>query len=749
MKVSGFQRKPLWNSYFCKFSFAAVVLVLFTAPFLSHLLPLEATGKAEPSLHQNLVVRETILVESRRFRVAGNLTVASGGRLVLLNSTLEFEGTEPRHYLVVEPGGELVINRSRVTGPEGSYTIFVKHGSKFVVVNSIVENAGWKDHRDDGKYIWIGPAYTVDYSFYGHGLEVNTTVKEFRGNVLSNVASVRFYSSGNVVENNTVVGMRHEGMAFFGSDNIVRGNVFAGRVLNRETYGLKFYPGTMNQLVANNTFRDLCIGIFVSLVPPWTPGVNFTISGNRMRRVIQGLVAKLRNSRVSGEDYRDVWSTGIFVAASENVVVENSRVENLTLYDESVAGEDYFQEAKPYIHPKYPRAYYNFFLLLRGGIMVSWSGRNITLRNNLIAYVPPYGYGIAFDVKYIVYDSKIVGNKFLHIGDLQPPWELSNPGLGSVPLDKLRFIPPGAAIELESTENLVIENNTFTSCLNGILTSFPDAIGNYGNLTIINNTLTGTYYAEWSEQGRRKLWPGIGIGVGTAAHRPEENKERWKVYSSKARIEIRSNRVENFTYALVVDVRNWTLKKVSVVNNTFRGYVEILAPDYVSLSGNSLVPVLPDLEVTSLAVDVSNNTVTVTVWVRLVSPVPLRKTVHVEIELNGEKRTEKLYLSEPKLYSLKHVAELPSGEYTVKVHVDALDELREKNEGNNYAQRTVKVGQTQRRTSPHEPSVKKTEPKELLNPYTLLLIVSAAIALVLIFYLLAKREESFHGSEDW
>jgi len=698
-----------------------ILFLLAVSPLL--IVP---TG-ADPVPRQNLVVTGRMDVVSQHLKVAGNVTIMGGGRLILVNSTLEFVGAEPRHYFIVEAGGELVLNSSRVTGPERSYTIFVKHGSTFAAVNSTIENAGWKDHRDDGNYIWIGPAYTVDYSIYGHGLEINTTVKEFKGNALRNIASVRFYSSGNVVEDNIVVGMRHEGIAFIGSnDNVVRGNVFVDGSLNRETYGLKFYPGTRNQVVANNTFRNLCIGIFASLVPPWTAGVNFTISGNKMRHVIQGLVVKLRNSRIVGEDYRELWSLGIFIAASENVIVEGCRIENLTLYDESVASEEYFQEARPYIHPKYPRAYYNFLLLLRGGIMVSWSGRNITLRNNYIAYVPPYGYGVSFDVKYIVYDSKIVGNVFEHIGDVEPPWELSSPGLGSVSLNRLMFAPPGAAIELESTENLVIENNTFISCLNGILTSFPDAIGNYGNLTIRNNVLIGTYYAKWAEQGREKCWLGVGIGIGTAAYRPDENGERWRVFNSRAYIEICGNRVENFTYALVIDVRNQTLKKAMVEDNTFKGYLELVVPQYVYARGNKLAPLLPDLKISNLTVEATNNTATITVWIFYDLPVPFRKLITVEIAIDGEKVAKKLYVSKPGLYAVEHVAKLTLGEHVVEVRVDPANEIKEKDEDNNYVQKTFEVGRTEKETEPE----KETEGKFLA------LLMSAVVILLVLSLLL-------------
>lgn len=100
-----------------------------------------------------------------------------------------------------------MLNNSKVTGPEGSYTIFMEHGSTFAAVNNTIENAGWM-------------------------------VKEFKGNALHNIASVRFYSSGNVVEDNVVIGMRHERIAFIGSnDNVMGGNVFMDGSLTERRMG--------------------------------------------------------------------------------------------------------------------------------------------------------------------------------------------------------------------------------------------------------------------------------------------------------------------------------------------------------------------------------------------------------------------------------------------------------------------------------------------------------------------------------
>lgn len=46
----------------------------------------------------------------------------------------------------------------------------------------------------------------------------------------------------------------------------------------------------------------------------------------------------------------------------------------------------------------------------------------------------------------------------------------------------------GCCIMLEGSDNVFMEGNVFRNVLNGIATSSPDALGNFGNFTIKNNT---------------------------------------------------------------------------------------------------------------------------------------------------------------------------------------------------------------------------------------------------------------------
>jgi len=547
------------------------------------------------SIEENIIIDKKLVYLNKNIVINGNITILKGGNLTIINSTLYFNNEKRKGYVLEAlPSSTLIIKSSTIDGPiDKFYSIFVHNNVTLVIEDSVVKNAGWKDQRESGYYLWVGPAYTNDLSIYGHGLEINTTVVSFKRNTFINIASIRFYSSYNIVENNTIIGFRHEGLAFINShNNIVRYNkILNSTAINRETHGIRFYPGTRNEEIYNNIIKHVAKGIMISQIPPWSAGYNFTIYDNKISYVINGLEAKLVNSHIFNENYKNILSSGIILAASQSVIVENCTFINFTYYPKEISDPSYYQLVKKYIHPKYPRAYYNFMILIRGGILISWSGRNLTFFNNYISNIPVYGYGVGFDVKYIVYDVKIKNNTIRNIGII-PEWKIMNPGLYSVPLSYIKYPPPpGGAITIESTENLVIENNRFENCINGIITSFPDALGNYGNLTIKDNVSEGQKNSSWYEYNKLKVWKTIGIGISTNAYRPDENSERFKVYNSFAKVVISNNIVRNYSYPIVLDIPNNTLKKVYVFNNSFISFEKIILSKNLNISNtNVLIP---------------------------------------------------------------------------------------------------------------------------------------------------------------
>lgn len=87
------------------------------------------------------------------------------------------------------------------------------------------------------------------------------------------------------------------------------------------------------------------------------------------------------------------------------------------------------------------------------------------------------------------------------------------------------------------------------------------------------------------------MWKTIGIGISTNAYRPDENNERFKVYNSFAEVIILNNTVENYSYPLVLDVPNNTLKKVYVFNNSFINFEKIILSKNLNISrANRLIP---------------------------------------------------------------------------------------------------------------------------------------------------------------
>jgi hypothetical protein len=542
---------------------------------------------------------------SKNITLNGNLIIVDGGKLILEDSTLFFNSKDKEGYLLeVKPGGSLIVDSSTITGPEDKYySISIHADAEFSLVNSAIKNAGWKDQKGTSEYLYIGSKFTRDYSTLGHGVEMHTTPLLFKNNIFENIASIRFYASNNLVENNVIKEIRHEGFAFMsGSDNnIVRNNRILGAAEpHRETHGIRFYPGTKNNEIYNNTINRVAYGIMIGQIPPWSVNRNFKIHHNTIRECFRGLwVGELRDSHIHNEDYKLV-SLGMGFANSPNVLVENSSITNITYVIPEIMTPEYFEEVKEIIHPKYPRTWFDF-TLRKGGVMINWAARNLTIKNNRIAYAPPFGYGIQFDVKYTAHDVKIVGNTIEHIGDdyYIPLEYIKRPFIASV---GIRGLPrrSGGAIEVESSHNLVIKNNTVRNSVNGIVTDFPDAIGNNGDLLIENNLITGISNEVPEIRGR--VEKDVGIAVGTRIHSPGENEERKALYETETEIRIVGNTISNFYYGLAVDIDRPELKSISVSGNRFLGYEGNIVPDYIDLEEDNELMQKPDLELRSIIV---------------------------------------------------------------------------------------------------------------------------------------------------
>lgn len=329
----------------CVYSVLLVILLIYGLESLEFVFPEE----------ENLVVDKSVTYINTKVVINGNITVLKGGNLTIINSTLYFNSKKREGYVLEALlGSVLIIKSSTIEGPKDKfYSIFIHNDVYLVIEGSVFKNAGWKDQHDSGYYLWVGPAYTNDLSVYGHGVEINSTVESFRGNTFINVASIRFYPSNNIIEDNVIIGVRHEGLAFINShNNIIRNNVIVNAsAIDRETHGIRFYPGTRNEVIYNNTVSHVAKGITVGQVSPWTAGYNFTIHDNRISYVVSGLETKLVDSHIYNECYEHILSNGILLAASRNIVVENCTLKNFTYYPKELSDPRTFNSSKSLFIP--------------------------------------------------------------------------------------------------------------------------------------------------------------------------------------------------------------------------------------------------------------------------------------------------------------------------------------------------------------------------------------------------------------
>ena len=101
---------------------------------------------------QDMIIESNVTYVSERIFITGNILVKNRGKLTLINTTIFFNNKDVEGFsLIVEPGGKLIIISSKITGPRDKYyTIFIHSNTLFSINNSIIENAGWKDQRDNG-----------------------------------------------------------------------------------------------------------------------------------------------------------------------------------------------------------------------------------------------------------------------------------------------------------------------------------------------------------------------------------------------------------------------------------------------------------------------------------------------------------------------------------------------------------------------------------------------------------------------
>ncbi|MCD6464263.1 right-handed parallel beta-helix repeat-containing protein, partial [Candidatus Woesearchaeota archaeon] len=334
------------------------------------------------------------------------------------------------------------------------------------------------------------------------GLEFNGTVLVFKNNEIVGVKSVRFYKPV-VIEGNDFSGFKHEALALMpGSDgSIIRNNEFhdAWR-LNREIIGVRLYPGVSDVEIYNNSFRMLPIAFLMANIPPWGYCRDITLHDNVVTKTFTAFHGKIEDSIIYNEDYEDNFAGALILEASRNILVENSSFKKpffTELYE--LFTKQYYEQVKDlFLDP--PMAYWAGPYVIKSLVLLRCKGDHIVFRNNYFGKTPPRSLGLVLDTALGITDLEIVNNTFEDIGTFIPEGFVQ------------KELPPscvegsyttGAAICLENSDNVLIENNTFKNVLSAVSSvkdGFSDALGNFGSVIIKNNKILGRKTFSWIEQ---------------------------------------------------------------------------------------------------------------------------------------------------------------------------------------------------------------------------------------------------------
>jgi hypothetical protein len=313
-------------------------------------MELKTSSENSIMIEGDWIINDTVWMFNEIIIVGGSVIILDGGKLFLRNSTLFIGVSEaalvPKNLTVKTNGLLSVVDSTITSNYRGRYWIYAEEQSAVEILYSKICNAG-RAPVSSPMYLFIRPPYTNDRSKFGHGIELETPVW-IKETTFVNVSSIRFYASGNIVENNTIINLRHEGFAFMESstNNIVKYNRILnasvdwgnplGQNFDKETFGIRFYPPENINLsdqydeVYGNFIQNVTFGIFISTVPPWTSRSNLVIHDNYVKNTIACLVGALNNSKIYNERYERFWAWGMHIRVS-NTLIENNTIVNATL----------------------------------------------------------------------------------------------------------------------------------------------------------------------------------------------------------------------------------------------------------------------------------------------------------------------------------------------------------------------------------------------------------------------------------
>lgn len=553
------------------------VIIIFICGLLSLNISFYVGG--DSTFDVDTTISTPTVWQDETINMNGNLTISDSLSMDNVDLIMGKNDT----WIKALSGSTLLINNSRIytSGDDVRYSFFVEENVVFSFENTTMTHFGTKDperlrsasvgtpeYEEYNRYFYILEHATNNLAISGDdGFEIKSTALKFNDNHFDNYTHIRVFSENNIIENCTFENMTAEGLAFMNdADNsVIKYNIFKNAVrMNRETFGLRFYPDTHHQLIHHNHFSWLPSACMMGNVPPWWGGEYFEFHHNVYRKVLMGVDGNIWNSHFHHEDFSNIYSRCI-TPAGRYITIDNCSMTNLDFQGEvdHIVTMDHFWEAwNRDGHCGIPNIAYWMFGFYCTKYLVRLAGTLTysTIKDNYFANTPPYSFAIDMDANRKLH-LDIVNNTFENIETYIPDdYTIRQDYTGHVQLADADPLT-GATIILENADHINIRDNIFDNVLHGVATTGPDGLGNAGNFTIENNFFRGVQELKFNEDRKSgNYWvgnhsmnvDGVGIGTGLDWWSTDGIKVQPEYYGDSVQT-IRNNTLYNFKRPVIVD----------------------------------------------------------------------------------------------------------------------------------------------------------------------------------------------------
>jgi hypothetical protein len=289
------------------------LVVVLTAVFLSQ----ETAAQTDPPADGNWIVDDVTVISDRAFRLNGNLTISSQGKLTLENVTMELNNTRPgRYHISVSSGGWLIVtdgDNDPITTGDAS------------VIYSRNPNAGY------GWFVSMDSVLRIQASTILHcqvlsietndAIISNATIRKGLYGIEVDGGILRMYDT-------TIGDCAYIGMAIGGATAILDGCTF----INNSLEGIEAYQDS-NLIIRNTTVSEAAVvGINV-----WDSTIEIedcTIQDS----FTAGVLTRRSTGYINRTSVTDCYETGISVMIDSNITVTDS-----TVYGINLTGIVYFR----------------------------------------------------------------------------------------------------------------------------------------------------------------------------------------------------------------------------------------------------------------------------------------------------------------------------------------------------------------------------------------------------------------------